>query len=381
MRFVSRIVVLAAFLTLLAASSASALDIEVDVKPPPGEQGTPYEFQFFGEEGCVPYRFSYLNGTVPPGLEITTDGRLTGTPTEAGTFSFWVALDDNSGPNNPFCMGPSVQSQGEFTMIVLPDLAVGTTALPRATPGQPYAATLAATNTEVGWPLVWDITQGTLPLGLALSPGGVISGTPTGPDTKTLVVRVREPFRRFGERQLTLVIAAVLQARSALRPGEVGLRYAGSMPATGGTPPFTWSLASGRLPRGLSLNAATGAIRGVPRAPGRFRLTTAIKDAAGQETTVTGTLRIAARLELVTTRLPRAVVGDTYDARLAATGGLEPVEWRIVRGDLPPGVRLDPRTGALAGIPREAGVFRITVQATDRLGAKSTKALRLTVSG
>ena len=374
MRIASRIVALAVFLTLMTGSTASALDLETDVKPPPGEVGTPYTFQFLGEEGCLPYRFSYLNGTVPPGLRITQDGKLTGTPTEAGAFNFWVGLDDSVD-----CM--SLQSQGEFTMIVLPDLAVGTTSLPRATPGQPYTATLAATNTEVGWPLVWDITQGTLPQGLALSPGGVISGTPTGPDTKTFVVRAREPFRRFGERQLTLAVAAGLQARSALRPGEVGLRYAGSLPATGGTPPLTWSLASGTLPRGLSLDAATGAIRGVPRAPGRFPVTAAIKDAAGQQTTVTGTLRIAARLDVVTTRLPRALVGDPYSARLAATGGLEPVQWRIVRGVLAPGVRLDPSTGALSGTPRREGTYRITVRATDRLGVSSTRTLRLVVTG
>ena len=237
----SRIVVFATILAVIVAPGASALDLEVDVKPPPGEVGTPYEFQFAGEEGCLPYRFSYLNGTVPPGLRITQDGKLTGTPTEAGTFSFWVGLDDNSGPNNPFCMNPSVQSQGDFTMLVMPDLAVATTSLPRATPGQPYSAQLLFSNPEVGWPVIWDITQGALPGGLRLSEGGLISGTPTGPDAKTFVVRAREPFRRFGERQLTLVVAAVLQARSALRPGEVGLRYTGSVAATGGTPPFTWS--------------------------------------------------------------------------------------------------------------------------------------------
>ena len=174
-----RIVAFAAVLAVIVAPGASALDLEVDFQPPPGEVGTPYTFQFQGEEGCLPYRFSYLNGTVPPGLRITQDGKLTGTPTEAGTFSFWVALDDNAGPDNPFCLIPSVQSQGEFTMMVMPDLAVGTTSLPRAAPGRSYTTTLAATNIEVGWPLLWDLTQGTLPQGLTLSESGVISGTPT----------------------------------------------------------------------------------------------------------------------------------------------------------------------------------------------------------
>jgi hypothetical protein len=137
-------------LPLALAPSAGALDLEVDVKPPPGEVGTPYEFQFKGEEGCVPYKFSYLNGTLPPGLRVTTDGKLVGTPTEAGTFYFWVALDDNSGPHNPFCLGPSVQSQGDFTMIVMPDLAVATTSLPTGTPGSPYSVQLEFSNPEAG---------------------------------------------------------------------------------------------------------------------------------------------------------------------------------------------------------------------------------------
>lgn len=51
-----RIAVLAALCFALTASTANALDLETDVKPPPGEVGTPYEFE--AEEGCLPYRFS-----------------------------------------------------------------------------------------------------------------------------------------------------------------------------------------------------------------------------------------------------------------------------------------------------------------------------------
>ena len=235
-----RIIVLAAVCFASTGSTASALDLETDVKPPPGEVGTPYDFEFEAEEGCVPYRFSYLNGTVPPGLEITKDGKLTGTPTEAGTFSFWVALDDNGGPSNPFCPYPSVQSQGEFTMIVMPDLAVTTTTLPVGAPGRPYSVQLQFSNPEFGWPVIWDVTQGVLPAGLTLFESGLISGTPAGADRKTFVVRAREPFRRFGERELTLTVAAALRARSALGPGEVALNYAGSIATSGGLAPLTW---------------------------------------------------------------------------------------------------------------------------------------------
>jgi Putative Ig domain len=376
-----RIVVLVAVCFAVTGSTASALDIEVDVKPPPGEVGTPYEFEFEAQEGCAPYRFSYLNGTVPPGLRITQDGKLTGTPTEAGTFSFWVGLDDNGGPQNPLCLVPSVQSQGEFTMIVMPDLAVKTTSLPTATPGRPYSVQLEFTNPEIGWPVIWDVTHGALPAGLTLSEGGVISGTPTGPDAKTFVVRAREPFRRFGERELTLRVAAALQARSSLGAGEIALRYAGTVSGSGGVPPLVYSVAIGDLPAGLALNAATGAVRGSPREAGTFGLTFAVTDSAGQRVTVPASLRIAARLAITTGRVPAASVGTVYRAQLASSGGLAPKRWRIARGALPRGIRLDATTGVISGVARATGVFRFTVEARDRLGGRSTRALRLTVTG
>jgi hypothetical protein len=377
---VLRIAVLAALCFAVTASNASALDIEADVQPPPGEVGTPYEFEFAADEGCVPYRFSYLNGTVPPGLEITTGGKLRGTPTQTGTFSFWVALDDNSGPTNPYCKVPSVQSQGEFTMIVMPDLAVSTTSLPAATPGKPYSVQLEYTNPEAGWPVVWDVTEGSLPTGLQLSESGLISGTPTGPDVKTFVVRAREPFRRFGERELTLRVVAALQGSASLSPGEVALPYAGSIIASGGAPPRTYSIASGRLPAGLALDAAAGAVKGIPQADGAFTLTFAVTDSAGQRITVPASLRIASQLSIMTARLPSATVGATYRARLASGGGLAPTQWRLVRGSLPRGIRLDARTGVLSGTTRAAGVFRLSLEVRDRLGARSTKALRLTIT-
>jgi hypothetical protein len=52
-----------------------------------------------------------------------------------------------------------------------------------------------------------------------------------------------------------------------------------------------------------------------------------------------------------------------------------------VTGALPRGVRLDAATGTLIGTPLEAGAFRFTVEARDRLGARSRKTLRLTVTG
>jgi hypothetical protein len=277
-------------------------------------------------------------------------------------------------------MVPSTQSQGHYFIWVMKDLGVATTSLPAGRPSTPYSATLEVSNAEVGWPLGWDITQGTLPLGLTLSENGVIAGTPTGPDTKTFTVRVREPFRRFGERQLTLVIAAQLTASApALGAGEVGLRYGRALRTSGGTQPFKWVVESGELPAGLSLNPTTGAIRGVPTSAGISPVRFAVTDAGGQKATVSATIRIVPRLAIGTTRLPAAIAGKSYRASLTTTGGLAPKRWTIARGRLPSGIRLNPATGGLSGVPRKAGTYRITVRATDRLGASSTRTLPIIV--
>jgi len=68
--------------------------VETDVQPSFGEVGTPYEFEFGSRRGLcaapvLPFEWQWFR---PPA--ITTDGKLTGTP-YGGTFSFWVATDDN----------------------------------------------------------------------------------------------------------------------------------------------------------------------------------------------------------------------------------------------------------------------------------------------
>jgi len=378
----TRIAVLAALCFAVTGSTASALDLceEPHCQPPTAEQNTPYEWEFVAEEGCIPYNFRHTNGPLPPGLEVTVDGKLKGTPTQAGNFEFWVALNDNGGPGNPACLIKGTESQAHFFMFVMPDLAVKTTSLPVATPERPYSVQLEFTNPEAGWPVIWDITAGSLPGGLTLSESGLISGTPAGTDTKTFTVRAREAFRRFGERQLTLNVAAALQASASLRPGEIGLRYASAVAARGGVPPLAYSVAAGSLPSGLTLNPTTGAVRGVPRKAGAFGLTFAVTDSAGQRVTVPASLRVASRLTITTTRLPSTSVRTAYRTRLASRGGVAPKKWRVAVGVLPRGIRLDGANGTLAGAALDAGVFRFTVEARDRLGARSKKALRLTVT-
>jgi hypothetical protein len=70
-------------------------------------------------------------------------------------------------------------------------------------------------------------------------------------------------------------------------------------------------------------------------------------------------------LTITTSSLPNGVAGSAYDARFVAEGGRLPYAWKIVEGDLPPGVELDARSGALQGIPTSAGEFHFSVALED----------------
>jgi hypothetical protein len=64
----------------------------------PGQVGVSYATGVFADGGVPPYRWSVVAGQLPPGLALTTSpGRITGTPTAAGTFTFTLRVTDEGG--------------------------------------------------------------------------------------------------------------------------------------------------------------------------------------------------------------------------------------------------------------------------------------------
>jgi hypothetical protein len=70
-------------------------------------------------------------------------------------------------------------------------------------------------------------------------------------------------------------------------------------------------------------------------------------------------------LSVTTTSLPGGMVDVKYHTALAAKGGLRPLTWQVATGSLPPGLSLNPATGAIDGVPAQSGQFPLTISATD----------------
>jgi hypothetical protein len=64
--------------------------------------------------------------------------------------------------------------------------------------------------------------------------------------------------------------------------GQIFQAYNAQITATGGEPAYSWSLSSGSLPSGVTLNASTGLISGTPTVSGTFNFTVMVRDRGGR---------------------------------------------------------------------------------------------------
>jgi len=177
---------------------------------------------------------------------------------------------------------------------------------------------------------------------------------------------------------------------TSLTSGQQGTAYSAALSATGGTTPYVWSISSGSLPAGLTLNAASGAISGTPTASGAFSFTAKVTDSTTPTAqTATKSLSVtiapaANQLVIETTSLPDGQQSNTYSATLLATGGTTPYTWSISSGSLPAGLTLNPANGAITGTPTAPGAspFNATVMdSTTPLAQTSTAGFTITIVG
>ena len=361
----------------LAITTASTL--------PQGVVGTAYSQTLAATGGIPPYTWSVATGSPPAGLTLAAStGILSGTPSSPGSSTFTVRVSDSqSTPGS---------ATKEFTLAIQPAPLAITTAstLPQGVMGTAYSQTLTATGGVP--PYTWSVTAGSPPAGLTLAAAtGILSGTPSAAGSSTFTIRVSDSQSTPGSvtKEFALTVQPpplAITTASTLPQGVVGTAYSRTLAATGGIPPYTWSVATGSLPAGLTLAASTGILSGTPSAPGSSTFAVRVRDSQPTPGSVTKELTLTIQPPPLTistsSPLPDGAAGTAYSQTLTATGGVPPYSWAVTSGSLPAELTLGSSTGAISGTPSAAGNHTFTAQVSDALKptpGTATKTFALTV--
>ena len=171
--------------------------------------GSGFEAALVATGGQRPHTWQVAGGVLPPGLSLSSVGRISGIPQAAGQFAFSVRVSDGSGRS----------ATASFAVTVVNVLRVLTATLPEVEAGSAYRATLQATGGTS--PYRWAVVEGRLPDGLALSVGGAVSGTPSAGSPATVVVAATDASGRVAHSGELAIAFATDRRTVAARGGTV----------------------------------------------------------------------------------------------------------------------------------------------------------------
>lgn len=250
---------------------------------PSGKEADPYDQALVARGGVPPYAWSLDGGLLPTGVEVQPEGRVSGTPTEYGGFDFTVKVTDSE---------EAERLQELHLFVVSLNPIIQTSTIPKAREGQAYSTTLAA---EGGVPpYSWDLAAGSLPAGLQLANDGSLGGVPQEAGDFVFTARVQDSRLEEAEVELMLRVIAPLTITTTALPQLISGRSIDvTLEATGGEPPYAWSL-QGDLPSGVTFED-TGRLFGSSTELGVHALTIRVTDSEGFRDSALFELRVTDR--------------------------------------------------------------------------------------
>lgn len=234
-----------------------------------GAEAAAYDQTLSAAGGESPFFWTLLADTLPTGLNLDgAAGTISGTPLTQGSSTFTLQVESADGQKASKEFSITIQAVPVASVEVTPvtaSAAIGQTQL--------FTATLrdAAGNILTGRSIIWSSSDQAV---ATVTQAGVATGVTVGSSTIIATAGDVADMANFA------VYAVLGVTTGSLADGLSGSAYSQTLAATGGNGTYVWSLVSGTLPDGLSLDSDTGVISGTPTAPGTSNFTVQVVSGA-----------------------------------------------------------------------------------------------------
>jgi hypothetical protein len=360
-------------LTLFTSAPPRPAALEADTPPAAASIGRPYSYRFVAS-GLPAPSFAVASGSLPDGLSLDpSTGLLSGTPLAPGSFVFRVKAANGSGAD-------AVSGSITITVTGTPAAPVFAADTPPGVGSSHYTYRFAASGNPAP---TFSLASGSLPVGSTgsgIQPNGelvLIDGTGSytftvkasngiAPDAVTAPITIT--FGGSGP------IAPAFTASTPPATATLGLAYPSYTFSAPGSPSPSFSLASGALPPGLTVDATSGVLAGTPTTPGEYTFALrATNGTSPDATTQPITIVVNGPAPELTADSPPATttVGGGYSYTFAATGDPAPT-FAVASGALPAGLSLNTKNGVLDGTPTAGGPSTFTLAASNSAGPDAT---------
>lgn len=225
--------------------------------------GLPFEYQFktCGGTGTLSWSIKSGSGSPPPGISISQSGKLSGTTSATGKYSFTVVAADSGG---------ATPAEKGFSLSPASSVHIASNAaLPQGQTSKTYPSyQLEACGGTA--PYIWTDPNGDTPLGLNLGSSGLITGMPTKAGTFTFQVDVKDSASQpqADSKNFTLEVVPsglAISTASPLADATECKAYSATLSASGGSGSYSWIFAAS-YPSWLTLSPQ-GVLSGTPAAP------------------------------------------------------------------------------------------------------------------
>lgn len=331
---------------------------------PPATVGRPVSATFTASGGTGSLTWS-SSGSAAPGTAFSS-GTYSGTPSAAGATALTITITDSNGASSSVTISQTVNPAP-----VLQGGSLGATTI-----GRQILTNVAVASGGTS-PFTYAVAGGTTPPGLNLQPNGTVQGTLSGAGTFSFTLRATDANGATATAGYSLIVnPAIVVTASIPAFGTVNSNFGGQFSATGGTPPYTWSI--GPLPFGVTFDPATGQITGVPRSFGTYTVLLMATDSVGAQGSVTATTTVRPFPAFQGgDTLPAATLNSKYSFQVPVILPYDVTNFSA-SGSLPPGISFVDQT--LSGTPTQAGTFTFTLSITDVQNNQISKSFTLVVN-